>query len=153
MSTERDEYITKLGLYPEIGEQSSGINPKDLIGAKKPDISLIPPSFIVGLATALEDGKKKYGAYNWREYPVQTMTYISAAMRHLLSFADGENHTTDSGVNHLLAAAASIAVIYDAILEGSFSDNRPKNSKKAVEEINKYFNREDSFAKIFLNKD
>jgi len=118
-----------------------GINPKDLIGAKKPDISLVPPSAIVGMAMALGNGASKYGPYNWREEgkPVQVRTYLAAAMRHIMEKLDGEDLASDSGIDHLFHAMAGLAVVVDAIQVGNYVDNRPikGTASKMIEEFEK----------------
>ena len=101
-------------------------NPKDLVGAKKPDLSLVPPVSTLYEALALQNGAEKYGPYNWREKKVQARTYVAACMRHLASWLDGEENAEDSGINHLAHAKACLAVLIDAKETGNLLDNRPK---------------------------
>lgn len=100
-------------------------NPKDLLGAKKPRLSLVPPSGFVYAALAMANGADKYGPYNWREKKVQTMIYLEAAMRHILSYQDGEENAKDSGAPHLGHALACLLIIIDAKETGNLVDNRP----------------------------
>lgn len=100
-------------------------NPKDLIGAKKAPLRLVPPALIIETAAAMRNGAEKYGPYNWREKAVSLMTYIEAAQRHLLAFADGEDFAEDSGVHHLAHAAACMAIIMDAMSIDKLIDDRP----------------------------
>lgn len=100
-------------------------NPKTAIGATKPDLSLIPPTAELHLATAMMDGGAKYGPYNWRDQPVSAMTYIAAARRHLAAFLDGENFDPISKVHHLGHMMACGAILLDAYETGSLIDNRP----------------------------
>ncbi len=102
-----------------------GENPKDRIGATKPDLSLVPPAAQIGLAQAMKNGADKYGAYNWRTKKVQAMTYLAAAQRHILQYLDGEEVAEDSGVHHLAHAAACMGILLDAIATGNLVDNRP----------------------------
>lgn len=111
--------------------QPLGTNPKDLIGAKKPPLSLVPPSSIIYQAMAMADGARKYGPYNWRENKVLVMIYLDAAMRHLQSYLDGEDYAQDSGHPHLAHALASIGIIVDALTTGNLIDNRPKPGSAA----------------------
>lgn len=115
------------GGFAEYDTLQSGINPKDLIGAKKPDLSLIPTTAMVYMAKCMTNGAAKYGPFNWREEgkPVQTRTYVAAAMRHLIAYLDGEDNAKDSGLPHLGHAMAGIAVLVDAIECGNSVDNRP----------------------------
>lgn len=103
-----------------------GTNPKDLLGAKKVNLHLVPPASIIYQALAMEDGAKKYGPYNWRENKVICTIYISAAMRHLQAFLDGEELAADSQKPHLAHALASIGIIVDALETGNLVDDRPK---------------------------
>lgn len=107
------------------GKKQLGSNPKDLIGAKKPRLSLVPPSSIIYQALAMQNGADKYGPYNWRSNKVIASIYLDAAMRHLQCFLDGEQNAPDSGVPHLAHALASIGIIVDALETGNLIDDRP----------------------------
>lgn len=109
----------------ETTKPALGTNPKDLLGAKKVNLHLVPPSSIIYQALAMEDGAKKYGPYNWRENKVVCTIYISAAMRHLQAFLDGEMNASDSNKPHLAHALASIGIIVDALETGNLVDDRP----------------------------
>lgn len=102
------------------------LNPKDVIGLKKPRLSLVPPAGFVYAALAMANGADKYGPYNWREKKVQLMIYLEAAQRHILSYQDGEECAKDSGVPHLGHAIACLLIIIDALETGNLVDNRPK---------------------------
>ena len=109
------------------------VNPKQLYGDKKPNLSLITPAMEVPLALALMDGAMKYGAYNWRGNPVETLTYIAAAKRHLGLLLEGE-WVADDGVQHLGHVMACCAIILDAYYSGNLVDNRPPPGSKGVYE-------------------
>ncbi len=100
------------------------MNPKDLVGAKKAPLDLIPPAAIIAMAEAFGNGATKYGPYNWREQPIQVRTYIGAAMRHLLAFQDGQWAAEDTGISHLAHAMAGIGILIDAFATGAVIDNR-----------------------------
>lgn len=100
-------------------------NPKDLIGVKKPRLSLVPPSGLIYAALAMANGADKYGAYNWRAKKIQSMIYIEACLRHLYAYMDGEENAPDSGVPHLGHALATLLILIDAIETGNVIDNRP----------------------------
>jgi hypothetical protein len=104
---------------------SDTTNPKDLLGVKKPQLWLVPRSFIIRVAQAMADGAAKYNPYNWREKAVRATVYSSAADRHLAAWLDGEDHATDSGYHHLAHAAACLAILIDAIETGNLVDDRP----------------------------
>lgn len=107
------------------------MNPKDLVGAKKAPLALVPPALVIGAAEAMAVGAEKYGPYNWRAYPVQVMTYVEAAMRHLLAFADGQDDAEDTGVHHLKHVVAGMGILLDSIALGTAEDNRPMKGPAA----------------------
>ncbi len=102
------------------------INPKDALGAAKVPLSLVPAVAIIHAAEAFRDGIKKHGgSYNWREKKVKASDCVDAAMRHILSWFDGEEFAVDSGVHHLGHAIARLAIILDAYEVGALVDDRP----------------------------
>lgn len=104
-------------------------NPKDLLGIKKTSLHLVPPASKIYQALAMEDGAKKYGPYNWRDKKVRATIYVSAAMRHLEQWLDGEELTNDTGVPNLGAVLACIGIIIDAKETGNLVDDRPLPGK------------------------
>lgn len=108
------------------------INPKTLIGARRVDLSLLPPAGVIHGAHAMMDGAEKYGPYNWREKKVPARTYIAAAQRHLADFLDGEALATDSGVHHLGHVIGCCAIVLDAMETGNLIDDRPKPGAAAA---------------------
>lgn len=100
-------------------------NPKDLIGAKKPQLHLFPPAALVIGAKVMELGAAKYGPMNWRTKKVRLTVYVSAAMRHLLSSLDGEEVDPESGQSHVAHAMACCAILLDAAATGNLLDDRP----------------------------
>lgn len=118
-------------------------NPKDAIGALKPDPSLVPQAGILHEAMAFQDGATKYGAYNWREKKVKGRVYVAAAMRHLGQYLDGENFDPKSKVHHLGHARACLGIILDALETGNLIDNRPVAG--AAPGMIRYFEKTGSF--------
>jgi len=112
-------------------------NPKDIIGVTKPSIGLIPPSALILESEAFKDGARKYGAFNYRQTPVRASIYIDAALRHLLSYLDGEQKTRDSGVDHRAAVRACMAILIDCEQTGNLIDDRPikGTAAKLIEEL------------------
>jgi hypothetical protein len=102
-------------------------NPKSVFGIRKPPLSAIPPSAIIHLGQAMQDGRLKYGLMNWREHSVAASVYYDACMRHLMAWWDGEDNARDSGHHHLAHAMACCAVILDAMEQADekFIDDRP----------------------------
>lgn len=106
----------------------AGVNPKDIVGSTKVDLALIPASALIACALAMSDGALKYGPFNWREKgkPVQARTYVSANLRHVLSWFDGREELSDDAlVHHLAHAMACCAILIDAQAVGNLDDNRP----------------------------
>lgn len=105
--------------------QSTEANPKQRYGDRKVPLHLVPTSAQVAIAMGLKEGARKYGAFNWRETNVETMTYVGAALRHLTAWVDGEDIDPDSGNPHLFHAMASLAILTDALASDKAIDNRP----------------------------
>lgn len=120
---------------------SDSTNPKDKIGARKPNLHLIPPALWIHTAKAMENGAKKFSPYNWRENKVKGSIYVSAALRHLLSYLDGEDCASDSNVHHLGHAAACLGILLDAEATGNLIDDRPK-AGQAAQLIEKFTERD-----------
>lgn len=131
---------------PKVEFTTVPANPKTLVGATKvPMLSVIPAPAIVRLARALQYGAHfaprkdsenlGYGPINWRDQNIEYMTYVDAAMRHLLSAADREDIDPDTGdlqVGHLEEAMATIAILIDAREHGTCNDNRPTTARGLV---------------------
>ena len=121
------------------GVKVTSINPKDLIGAKKLSMTVLPDVAVAHGNHAMQDGARKYGPYNWRSKNVGATTYINAAKRHIAQWFDGQRIATDSGVHHLGHAMACLAIILDAEASGNLIDDRPENGGgycKLLEELN-----------------
>jgi hypothetical protein len=118
-------------------------NPKEIVGAKKVLFSVLPWGIVVGLAMGMLEGALKYGRHNYRfplpgavedEGPpvgtsVRASIYFDALLRHVISWWEGEDIDPDSGYPHLWKASCCIAVMDDAILNGTFHDDRPPPSE------------------------
>lgn len=120
------ELCAKWKALDEVEESKDETNPKDLLGIKKPQLSLLPPAGIIHGALAMTNGAMKYGPYNFRDKKIQYMIYIDAMLRHLMALLDGEDIAEDSGVHHLGHINANTAILLDAIENGNIIDNRPK---------------------------
>ena len=105
-------------------------NPKTAIGRSKPAmLSVIPPAGLLHLGEVMKLGAKKYGPFNWRVEPVPAEVYVDAAMRHLMSWYDGEDEDPESGQSHLAHVMACCAIIIDAKEHGKLDDNRPAKGR------------------------
>lgn len=76
----------------------------------KPDLSLLPKEFLDEVALAFMHGEKKYGRYNYKN-GLDWHRVISASMRHISAFNEGEDIDSESGLNHLSHAGACIAML------------------------------------------
>ena len=107
------------------GNQLAGVNPKDAIGSAKNPHGCISRAVIAELGLAMAEGARKYRRHNYRVAPVRAEVYFDAANRHLDAWWEGEDIDPDSGLPHLTKAIASLFVIRDAIICGSWYDDRP----------------------------
>lgn len=102
-------------------------NPKQIWGDKKPPLIQLPLAAQIEASLAHYDGDLKYGFRNWRADPVEALTYINAAVRHLRLYEEGEDRTRDTNVHNLGAVIACCAILIDAQVYGSLIDNRNPN--------------------------
>jgi hypothetical protein len=100
-------------------------NPKDAVGTRKTPFSTVPAGFTAELGLALLEGARKYGRHNYRVIGVRASVYYDACLRHLTSWWEGEDIDPDSGLPHLVKAAACLAVIRDAQMNDKCTDDRP----------------------------
>ena len=100
-------------------------NPKSQYGVKKPRLSTIPATALLHVAQAMQTGNEKYGPYNWRGNKVSATVYVDAALRHLLTWYNGEDLDEESGANHLAHAIACMCIVLDAHDVGNLVDDRP----------------------------
>lgn len=113
-------------LDQQYGQQSkaTSTNPKDLMGIKKVPLGQVCPVAMAHESCAMLDGDLKYGFRNWREKNVVARIYIDAALRHINSWAEGEETADDSGVHHLGHARACLGILLDAQETGNLIDDR-----------------------------
>lgn len=104
----------------------NGTDPKGEAGKAKAPLALLPPEALRQAAWAHGNGAAKYGVANWRENQINATTYISAMMRHIGQYLDGEDKDTESGLSHLAHVIASANILIDAKHCGTLVDDRPK---------------------------
>jgi len=90
---------------------------------------LVPTIPLLMLAKVMALGAAKYGAFNWRDDAVSATVYVSAAMRHIFQWLDGEDIDPESGAPHLAHAMACFAILLDAKVNDKLIDDRPKTGK------------------------
>jgi hypothetical protein len=76
----------------------------------KPMVHLLEPEFLLGMASIMTFGAKKYGENNWKQGIEMTRLY-SAAMRHLLAFHSGQEFDPESGQSHLYHASCNLMML------------------------------------------
>lgn len=126
------DHIDDRDKYQDVEPGATGLNPKDLVGAKKAPLGLVPPALEIGAAEAMAIGAEKYGPFNWRDQPIQYMTYLEAMKRHLDALIDGQDLAEDTGVHHLKHVVAGGGILLDALaIPGGVVDNRPPKGPAA----------------------
>jgi len=107
-------------------------NPKDAIGSKKAPLSTIPFPVLYEVGAAMLEGACKYRRHNYRIAGVRASVYFDAAMRHLVSWWEGEDLDPDSGLHHISKCIAGLVVLRDAMMQGKLAlDDRPPASDPA----------------------
>jgi hypothetical protein len=78
----------------------------------KPPINLLSREALEQTAMVMAFGKEKYAAHNWRSGFAWSRP-LSAAMRHIMAFNDGEDKDPESGLSHLAHAACCIMFLLE----------------------------------------
>jgi hypothetical protein len=73
-------------------------------------LDLIDPTALIELAKVLQFGANKYAAHNWRK-GFKITRLISALMRHILAFNDGEDNDPETGLSHIAHAMCNCMFI------------------------------------------
>lgn len=121
-----------------VGTSEKPSNPKDALGVKKVPMSCVPAPVIAELAVAMLEGALKYGRHNYRVIGVRGSVYYDATMRHLMDYWEGVDIDPDSGLSHITKAIASLTVLRDAMMQGTYTDDRPPRATTPwLAELNK----------------
>jgi len=97
----------------------------------KPGMSLLSREALEQIALVMDFGKDKYAAHNWRN-GFQWSRPLSAAIRHIMAFNDGEDRDPESGLSHLAHAACCIMFLLEFEKTHKELDDRWKPAKKAT---------------------
>lgn len=89
-------------------------NPKQAFADRKVPVAIGTGAVELWDCLGLLEGALKYGRGNWRVAGVLVSTYLDAARRHLLKFAEGEWCAPDTQVPHLVSVRACVGIILDA---------------------------------------
>jgi len=77
----------------------------------KPQMSLLDPNFMLGMAEVMTIGLEKYGKANWQKGNYVSVPYDSA-QRHLQKYWMGQTVDGESGKHHLFHAAVNLMFMY-----------------------------------------
>jgi hypothetical protein len=88
------------------------------------------------VGVGMQEGGAKYGRHNYRVIGVRGSIYYDAAMRHMMSWWEGEDIDPDSGLSHVTKAICSLVVLRDAMMQGKFNDDRPPRSAAWLADLN-----------------
>lgn len=117
-------------------EEREILNPKDLVGATKVPLEILPPAVMAEVAVGLLEGSLKYGRDNVVETAIQSHIYIGAAKRHIDQWQAGEDTDPDScGLSHITKAIAALVVMRHAMTNGMCVDTRPRGCVGFMEEL------------------
>ncbi len=117
----RKEYFRKV-----TRQLAPSLDPKGAVGATKAPLWLLPPVAMETASWAHKQGADKYKPYNWRETKVCASTYISAMLRHLNAWRDGEDVDRESQISHLGHIIANANILLDAQHCRNLTDDRAK---------------------------
>lgn len=96
----------------------------------KPPLAYIPKAALWAEGGAFAYGaKKKYEAWNYKN-GIKVSRTLSAALRHIMQFLDGQDNDEESGVNHLGCARANLAMALDTLANHPEMDDRFKKEDK-----------------------
>lgn len=85
--------------------------------ADKPPLSLLDPLWLLGTAQVLDFGARKYEPYNWKKGILYSRV-LSAALRHMFAWQDGEDCDEETGLHHLLHASCCLMFLSHYELTG-----------------------------------
>ena len=121
----------------EMSEILKDSNPKESIGVRKAPMSTVSAVVLAEVGVAMLEGAAKYGRHNYRASGVKASVYYDGLMRHIMGWWEGEDIDKDSGLSHITKAITSLIVLRDAMIYGTFEDDRPPRSPEFYENLNR----------------
>jgi hypothetical protein len=110
---------TRFDKEPAKHSPGAYIDPK--LGRKfdsdKTDYSLLPLKSLKEVTDVLGIGAKKYAKNNWRYVEGREDRYWAAAMRHMISWKEGDTLDDETGKNHLAHAVCCLMFLLEEDLE------------------------------------
>lgn len=84
-----------------VGAGGAGVNLKGMKhdDGKEP-LNLLSRVWLLGVASVMGFGARKYAAHNWRN-GLERSRLISAALRHIIAYNEGEDQDPETGLSHL----------------------------------------------------
>lgn len=89
-------------------------------------VDLLPVGPMLAIAEVLTFGAKKYADHNWRK-GFKWSRLIGAAMRHLFSFARGEDKDPETGLSHLAHLGCCVMFLLEHEQNKLGTDDRYKS--------------------------
>ncbi len=105
------EYIT--GISVDYNDPTLGRK----FDSDKTDYSLVPLKSLKEVTDILTFGARKYAPENWRYVEDRGNRYWSAAMRHMISWKEGDKLDDETGKNHLAHALCCLMFLLEEDLE------------------------------------
>jgi len=117
------EHQIVFGEFPAITEKPTGSALK--FDQDKLPLHLLSTEAMNQTAAVLAFGAQKYAEHNWRKGFVWSRP-LSAAMRHITAFNNGEDKDPESGLSHLAHAACCIMFLLEFEKTSKHLDDRYK---------------------------
>jgi len=93
---------------------------------EKPRWDLLPVVATSHVVDVLTFGARKYAPDNWRTVPEARRRYYAAALRHLVSWWNGERLDPESGLPHLAHAGCCLLFLADLDAEALLRQSEDK---------------------------
>lgn len=125
--------MSEVMMKPKV-DKKDPYNPKDAVGVRKwRQFTTIPWTVLLELGVAMLEGARKYGRHNYRAAPVRASVYLDAAVAgHIIPWWEGEDLDPDTSLSHITKAIASLTVLRDAMIQGTWIDDRPPHTDMAA---------------------
>ncbi len=123
------------GISPSLAEEiygparDSAANQGLKYDAEKQPLSLLSKVWLLGVASVMGFGAKKYAAHNWRN-GIERSRLLSAALRHILAYNEGEDVDPESKLHHLDHASCCLMFAREMHETHPQLDDRWKGIKK-----------------------
>jgi hypothetical protein len=98
---------------------------------EKNRLDLLPIRPLEEIGKVLTHGAVKYTENNWRN-GFKWSRLIGAAMRHLFSFARGEDNDPETGLSHLAHLGCCVLFLLEHKLSSLGEDDRWKNLNQSI---------------------